>query len=276
VTYDCAMKDTHTFVDPRRGTHREIPVHTFRPSSFTPDSPIVIAMHGRNRNGAEYRDWFSTEAEARGFLLAVPEFSEAQYAHPHEYNFGAMVRPDGTWRPRDEWLWPVVDALFDNVRARFGSRRERFLLFGHSAGGQVVHRLATFGWSPRIERAVAANSGHYTLPLASEAFPHGIGGTPVSDHDLRALFSRPLVILLGDADVDRDHPQLPRDPPDMRQGAHRFERGQNYFAVARSEAARLGVPLAWEIATAPGVAHVAADIAPYAARLLFEPASASA
>ena len=49
--------------------------------------------------------------------------------------------------------------------ARAGSRRERFLLYGHSAGGQVVHRLMTFGYSRRLEKVVAANCGSYTLPV---------------------------------------------------------------------------------------------------------------
>jgi poly(3-hydroxybutyrate) depolymerase len=264
------MKSAHGFVDPRAGPRREITVYTYRPSSYTPESRIVLVMHGRARNGAEYRDWFSGEAERRGFLLAVPEFSEAHYAHPYDYNYGAMVDAEGRCRPRAQWLWPVVDAIFEDVRRRFGSRQERYSLFGHSAGGQVVHRLATFAWSPRIERAIAANSGHYTMPLMDEAFPHGMGGTGLGDDDLRALFSRPLVILLGTADTDPDHPQLPRDPPDMRQGPHRFARGQRYFDIARREAARLGVPFGWRIAAAPGVAHVAADVAPHAAPLLFE------
>lgn len=270
IPYHPVMKASHPFRDPRPGDRREITVFTYRPSAFTPDSPVVLVIHGRARNGEEYRDWFSGEAERHGFLLAVPEFSEAQYPHPHEYNYGAMVTPGGAWRPRSEWLYPVVDAVFDDVCRRFGSTRERYRIFGHSAGGQLVHRLATFAWSPRIERAIAANSGHYTLPLGSEAFPHGIGGTPIGDGELRALFSRPLTILLGTADTDPDHPQLPKEPADLRQGLHRLARGQRYFEIARREAARLGVTLAWRLTTAPGVAHVAKDIAPYAVRDLFE------
>ena len=265
---------SHLFRDPRDGPRREITVHTYRPSTFTPQSAIVVVMHGRNRNGEEYRDWWRAAADRRGFLVAVPEFIEAQYAHPHEYNYAAMVGPDGRFRPRSEWLFPVVDAVFDDVRQRFGCERERFFLFGHSAGGQLVHRLATFGWSASIERAIAANSGSYTLPLLDVPYPHGLGGTGLGEADLRALLARPLVILLGESDTDPDHYQLPREPADMAQGAHRFERGLNYFATARREAARLGVPLAWRVATAPGVAHVAAEIAPYAARELFEGAAA--
>lgn len=55
----------------------------------------------------------------------------------------------------------------------------------------------------------------------------------------------------------------------MKQGPHRFARGHHYFETARREAARLGVPLAWELAIAPGVAHSAEHMAPHAARHLF-------
>ena len=266
---------SHVFRDPRSGPRRDITVYTYRPGAFTPRSPVVLVLHGRNRNGEEYRDWWRAEADRRGFLVAVPEFTESQYAHPHEYNYAAMVGADGRFRPRSEWLFPVFEAVFGDLRRRFGSEREGFFLFGHSAGGQLVHRLATFGWSASIERAVSANSGSYTLPLLDVAYPHGLGGTGLAEADLRALFARPLVVLLGESDTDPDHYQLPREPADMAQGAHRFARGLNYFATARREAGRLGVPLAWRVATAPGVAHVAAEIAPYAARELFEGAAAA-
>jgi hypothetical protein len=62
-------------VRPARRPAREITVFTYRPRSFKPPSPVLIVMHGRNRNGADYRDWFVAEAERRGFLVAAPEFA---------------------------------------------------------------------------------------------------------------------------------------------------------------------------------------------------------
>ena len=260
----------YIFPDPRKGARREILVHTHRPARFTPESPVVVVMHGKRRNAADYRDFWIGESEKRGFLVVAPEFSDAHYAHPHGYNYGAMVRADGTPAPRDEWLFPVVDAVFKDAAARAGSRCGRYFLFGHSAGGQIVHRLVTFGWSPLIERAVAANSGGYTLPLREEAFPFGLGGVEAINVDLRALFSRPLSVLLGDRDIETDHTDLPREPGAMRQGPHRFARGHHYLEVARREASRLGVDLKWRLAIAPGVAHSGLDMAPFAARELFD------
>ena len=54
-----------------------------------------------------------------------------------------------------------------------------------------------------------------------------------------------------------------------RQGPHRFARGHHYLEVAKREADRLGVPLAWRLAIAPGVAHDNSAMAPHVGRELF-------
>ena len=257
-----------TLRDPRPGPSREITVHVHQPPGWRPDGPILMVMHGRKRNGAEYRDYFSAEADRHGFLVIAPEFAEAAYPHPHAYNYGGMVDAKGAVLPREEWLFPVLDAVFREARARMGATRKRFFLFGHSAGSQLVHRLATFGWLDSIERAVTANSGSYTMPVRGERFPFGLDGVDVTDDDLRRLFSRPLVVLLGDQDIDPNEADLPREPEAMRQGPMRFARGQKYFETAQREAKRLGVPLAWRLATAPGVAHSGKNMAPFAVKEL--------
>jgi poly(3-hydroxybutyrate) depolymerase len=248
-------------------TFRDIVVHTHRPASFTRDSPIVLVMHGRNRNGADYRDFWIESSERQGFFVVAPEFPEARYAHPHRYNYGGMVRADGSVAPKEEWLFQMIDDVFRDAAARAGSNRRRYSIFGHSAGAQFVHRFVTFAPSPLIERAVAANAGSYTLPLHDTAFPFGLGGVGV-EVNLRALFSRPLVVLLGDRDSDPDDEQLPREPGAMQQGPHRFARGHHYMEVARMEAERIGAPFAWRLAIASGVAHSGRDMAPFAAREL--------
>jgi poly(3-hydroxybutyrate) depolymerase len=260
---------SYPFPDPRGGGRR-ITVHAHRPASFTADSPILMVMHGRGRNGDDYRDYFVPDSDRRGFLVAAPEFSEADYPHPEAYNYAAMCDAKGAPAPREQWLFPVLEAVFRDVRERAGSRRDRFSLFGHSAGSQLVHRLATFGWLGSIERAVAANAGSYTLPVRGRAFPFGLDGTAVSDDDLRQFFARPLVIQLGEADIDPNDEHLPREPGAMRQGPHRFARGLHYFETAQREATRLGVRLAWRLSTVPGVAHSGQLMAPFAARALFD------
>ena len=255
--------------DPRRPIARTIDVHTYKPANASPKTPVVVVMHGRKRNPDEYRDQWAASAERHGFAVVAPGFSEEQYAHPQEYNYGGMVDAHGNPRPRDAWIFGAVDAVFLEACRRLDVACDRYMLYGHSAGGQLVHRLATFAWSPLIERAVTANAGSYTMPVRDEAFPFGLGGMSVSDDELRAFFSRPLLVMLGDRDCDPADDQLPREPGAMRQGPHRFARGHRYMDVAKREAARLGVALAWRMALAPGVAHSNEMMAPHASRELF-------
>lgn len=265
----------HILADPRGGA-REVTVFAYRPASYAPDGPVVVVLHGRNRNGADYRNWWIASADRHGALVVVPEFPERHYAHPDDYNYAGMFDREGRPRPRSHWLYPVIDHVFIDARDRAGGRAERYFLFGHSAGGQLVHRMVTFGWSNRIERAVAANPGSYTMPSVDEAFPFGMKGTGFGVAELKALLSRPLLVLLGEADNDPEHFQLPREPGAMRQGPHRYARGQHYFEAGKREAARLGVDFGWRIATVPDVAHSGELMSPAAARLLLASAEIAA
>jgi hypothetical protein len=247
---------------------RDVTVQVHRPAAFTHASPILMVMHGRKRNGDEYRDYFAAESERRGFLVVAPQFAEGTYPHPHAYNYGRMMEKDGTLQPRERWIFPILGEVFDDVRARAGSSREKFFIFGHSAGSQLVHRMATFGWIDAIERAVAANAGSYTMPVRGEQFPFGVDGLELDDDDLRKLFSRKLLVLLGDRDVDTSDPDLPKEPGAMAQGPYRFARGQRYFETGQREAKRLGTPFNWRLAVAPGVAHSGKEMAPFAVREL--------
>src|SRR4051794_4655731 len=52
----------YRFPDPRPGAARDITVFAYRPSSFTPESPVLIVIHGRNRDGKRYRDAWIAQA----------------------------------------------------------------------------------------------------------------------------------------------------------------------------------------------------------------------
>jgi len=90
----------------------DVTVFAHRPASYRPASPILMVVHGRNRNGDEYRDYFAAESEARGFLVVAPNFSEERYPHPHAYNYGRMIDADGKLLPRDRWIFPALAAVF--------------------------------------------------------------------------------------------------------------------------------------------------------------------
>lgn len=252
--------------DPRYPTGREIPLWLYKPERHGPDDRIVVVMHGMSRNADAYRDAWAEPAERHNLMVVAPEFSDAAYPETYDYNYGNMVTPDGVLLDRKQWLFPLVEKIFAFVRDRSGSRRETFGLYGHSAGGQLVHRLVTFAWTPAIERAITANAGSYTMPDFDVSYPFGLKGTHFADADLPVLLSRPLTVLLGEQDCDPTHHNLPRQPEAMAQGPHRFARGQAYFAAGRA-AAGVGA-FNWRIDTVPGVAHSNPGMAAKAAAIL--------
>jgi len=257
------------FVDVKGDPAKPITVYTFCPKAYGPTSPIVFVMHGVLRNGADYRDQWIAEAERHGFLLIVPEFSQEHYPGGRMYNLGNMFDRDGNAVPEPLWTFSVIEHLFDHVREITGNRNEKYLIYGHSAGGQFVHRFVLFKPNSRLERAVAANAGWYTMPSDVE-FPYGLKSSGVSDEGLKSAFDKKLVILLGDQDIDENDRYLSRTPQALEQGRHRFERGHVFFRVAKQEANRLHTELRWELRIAPGVGHDNSKMAPWGARALFE------
>ena len=58
------------------------------------------------------------ESERRGFLVVAPQFAEAEYPHPHAYNYGRMMEKDGTLLPRGRWIFPMLGEVFRDARFR--------------------------------------------------------------------------------------------------------------------------------------------------------------
>ena len=245
-----------------------LPVWYQLPDSAGPDTPVVVVMHGVNRDADRYRDEWAPLARQYGFILMVPEFSRADFPGSLGYNTGYFAAADGTPRPRALWSFAAIEPLFDDVRARFGTRAARYTLYGHSAGAQFVHRFVMFMPEARIEQAIAANAGWYTMPDAATGFPYGLGGAPVPPGALAAALGQPLTVLLGTADTDTADPDLRTTPEANRQGPHRFARGQSFFAAGRAAAERAGVPFGWRMEFVPGVGHSNGRMAGAAARLI--------
>jgi len=242
----------------------------YRPAGLSADDRVLFVLHGLLRNADVYRDAWIKLAQEYRFLLVVPEFSRALFPTTQSYNFGGMITAEGADIPREKWSFAVIDRAFAAIAPMTPIKRATYTIYGHSAGAQFVHRFLTFGASDKVEAALSANAGAYLLPIASEPYPYGLGGRNLSEADLAAAFARPHVVLLGEADTDPNHRSLPRAPAAQRQGDHRFGRGQFYFAAAKAEAARLGVPFAWKLATVPGVAHDNEKMAVAAVTYLFK------
>jgi poly(3-hydroxybutyrate) depolymerase len=246
--------------------------HVFlsRPVSLAPDRPVVFVMHGMKRNADEYRDQWHDLAEEHDFLLVVPEFRDQDFPDSEAYNLGNVFDGHGGRRPQTEWSFSAIERIFDDVRKRFGMTAEGYAMYGHSAGAQFVHRFLFHVPDARVTRAVAANAGWYAMPDFSIERPYGLRDSGVTREMLKEALQRPLTILLGEEDTEPEPPSLRRTQEALVQGAHRFARGQAFFAAGQAAARDLDVPFAWQLATVPEADHDNRLMAPAAIPYLLE------
>jgi hypothetical protein len=128
------------------------------------------------------------------------------------YHFSNLHDKDGTLNRREEWTFGIDERLFDLLRAQGITTRQRYGLFGHSAGGQFVHRMVSFGFRDRVAVAVSANAGTYAMPDLATPWPFGLGQTDVDTDALRALLGFRSTVMAGTADAFNHRTLLPKGP----------------------------------------------------------------
>jgi poly(3-hydroxybutyrate) depolymerase len=263
-----AGESSFTFVDQRGRPDRPIPVYTYRPASCDAKCPLVIVLHGLTRGAAaNYRRYWEKSADEYRLVIAAPEFTDRAWPKAAAYNLGDIAaHPDDP----SKWSYSAIEHLFDEI----GEGRSGYVLFGHSAGGQFVHRMALFLPGARATMMVAANPGWYTMPewradRARDPYPYSLVGSPAGEKQLKQSLARPFTLMLGTSDVDAKDKVLKHDAGTDREGANRFERGHAFFADARRAATELDARFAWKLVEVPGVAHSGSGMSRAAAQTLF-------
>jgi hypothetical protein len=262
--YASAGANTMEYVNPAY-PDRPIVLHSARPKEFGARTPVVFVHHGAARNGGDYRDHWLPFVDAIGVIAIAPEFPEASFPGTSWYNFGALTDDAGAARPRASWTFAINAQLFAALRVQGLTVCASYGMFGHSAGGQFVHRLLSLGFRDNVAIAISANAGHYGMPDLETAFPYGLGGIGLGTSELAAMLRFPSTVMAGTADTDTTGPAFPREPEAMAQGANRYERAQNYLAAGRAQAARLGVAFGWIGIDVPGVGYDGAKMTEAAA-----------
>ena len=257
------------FRDAQGNPAKPITVWFYQPPGLSPAAPIVFVMHGIHRNARRYRDEWMPYARQYGFLLFAPEFAEDFYTET-QYRYGNMFTHRGRPIPEAKWTFSAIEHLFDYIKQATKNQSATYFIYGHSAGGQFVHRLILFQPNARIQRAIAANPGVYALPDFAVKFPYGLQGSGLTPEKLQAAFARDFILLLGEQDIRTDDPDLPKTKEAKAQGKNRFERGWNFYRAARNVAVKFGARFHWQLETVAGAAHQNAQMAGAAAQLLFQ------
>ena len=235
--------------------HRPLVLHAARPCDHHSEMPVLFVHHGVGRNGRDYRDYWLKLVDTAGILAISVEFPEASFPEHLWYHFGNLHDKDGTPNRREEWTFGIDERLFDRLRTQGVTNRRSYGLFGHSAGGQFVHRMVSFGFRDRVAVAISANAGTYAMPDLATPWPFGLGQTEVDIDGLRALLGFPITVMAGTADVATTGRFFPKGPRSMRQGANRYERAHNYVRSGHAIAAALQTSCAWTVIDVPGVGH---------------------
>lgn len=262
-------RSTLPFID-ARFPERPLAINCYRPATHGPDDEVVFVQHGMLRNGDDYRDFWIEAAEQHNLLIIAPTFGNEQYPKAEGYNNGLIVGEDGAIAQSDDWLYAVPARVLMALRKAGVTRRAKVRLFGHSAGGQFVHRLLATQAETPFEVAFAANSGWYTLPTLERRFPEGLGGLGLGEAELARWLAWPMVIFAGDQDIVTSDPNLPAQAEALAQGPMRYARAHFMLDFAKAEAAKRGLLCNWSLITVPGIGHDGAAMSRAAAAYWFE------
>ena len=229
--------------------------------------PILFSFHGANRDGANYRDYWISMANANGFMVFAPEFSQANFPGGDSYQL-ANIFDDGdnpsleTYNPENEWTFSIIDPLFNNIKADISGTQQVYNAWGHSGGAQFLHRFIMYMPNSNLDIAVCSNSGWYTVPESMVNFPYGTRNGQLSNATLTNAFAKKLIVHLGQNDTDPNSPGLRHNATvDNQQGIFRLERGQYFFNKSQETSTAIGTQFNWEKQEVPGVGHNAQQMA---------------
>jgi pimeloyl-ACP methyl ester carboxylesterase len=142
-------------------------------------------------------------------------------------------------------------------------------MFGHSGGGQFVHRFVLLKPNARYNKAVAANSGWYTVPDGVANFPYGIMNCPITAVSPNTYFSRKLYVTVGALDNNGSDASLRHNTASDLQGLNRLDRANYFFSKSQIYANSVQATFNWQFHTVANSGHDATLMSNDAIGLLF-------
>jgi len=258
---------------------KTVTVFYHRPENFSTNSKILFVIPGAGRSGESYRDAWIEESEKYGVLILSLMYPEREYAF-EDYHLGGLIEhsnldscitylEDTNIAALDEerlvfelnsdpeaWLFNDFDRIFDAVVSHLNSTQTTYDIFGHSAGGHILHRFTIFQKRTKADKIFVANPSFYTLPSFDYIFPFGLNGSLLAQEELESAFVKKMILFLGELDNKSETAgTFLRSKSADAQGLHRLARGRLFFEEARQLAAQKGYAFNWQIQVVPGVGH---------------------
>ena len=256
-------------------------IYYHKPKAFNANSQVLIVIPGAGRNGDDYRDSWVEAAEKYNVLILSPSYSEKDYDFSNYHMAGLINNFKFNKKPRKEkynnryvlkiddedisydaynnsksLIFSDFDRLFDIAIKKLGTNQSQYDIFGHSAGGQIAHRLALFKPNTKVNRILASNSGSYTAPVFETKLPFGIQDAKLSDEHLKHAFKEKLTLFIGELDNENGTGgTLLHSPTVNKQGLHRYARAQYFYKTAKKAAKNLNTPINWQLKIIPNIGH---------------------
>jgi len=169
------------------------------PTTYDPQGRgrVVVWIHGTRCLADTFERCVTEDAEKYGCVVLAPQFNQGQYPHFGSFNVGLCpLRADLR-------LLEIIDEVGEVVHVDTG----KFILFGHSEGGQFVNRFV-LAHPDRIGRAAAAGCGDFVHSDPGKPFPIGTGATQwapdLGTLDFSRLACAKLAVVLGENE-DKNH-----------------------------------------------------------------------
>lgn len=271
-----------------------IAIYYHKPKTFVTKTRVLIVIPGSGRNGDDYRDAWTETSERYDILELSPFYTEEKYPYS-SYYLGSTVKDVNIYKGitfkrnsnqvfmdekansfdvhnnTKEWIYNDFDRIFETVKRNLQLEQEQYDMFGHSVGGQILHRFALLFPNSKANRILASNVGSYTVPDNNVSFPFGLKNIEISSASLSKSFQKKLVLFLGEEDDENEKGGLLlRSITADKQGLHRLVRG-NYFYTKSTEFAKQNkYSLKWKLVIIPKVGHSKRKMAKAAAIYLYD------
>lgn len=237
-----------------------IKVYALIPSTLSRDSHLTMVFHGSSRNADDYCNRWSTYTDVGDAIIICPRFDKSNWSGSAKYNLGNVFTSvssggqTGSLRPASKWSFTVADNLQEWAFKQFALRDTLLDAWGHSAGGQFVHRWALFLPDIPVRYLMPANPGWWTVPESGVVFPYGLDNSDLnfSPSEIEDYTNKNFVIMRGELDNDPNGSGLRRNAiVDAQQGIHRFARAKYFFDTGCA----INSQCRWELRDVANVGH---------------------
>jgi hypothetical protein len=211
--------------------------------------PLVVLIHGTERGAATYRDKFADFAEKTKAIVLCPLFPGGVTA-PGELDSYKLLRDGGV--AFDD----VLNAMVDEVGAKYRLWGSGLLIHGFSGGGHFAHRYL-FAQPNRLAAVSIGAPGVVTLLDDAKPWKVGVGGFESvfgKAIDLEAIRKVQVQCVIGGDDTETWEITIPETSPWWQPGIN--DAGANRLERLRSLADSLeghGVQVRFDAVA--GVAH---------------------